>query len=94
MRSTQDAQLPVDDAPCLSPCALHSPSMPTCGCLRFFVQAAVQEAIGKGLLEHPEMPLSETLAMAKVFDDIRKQIGLKYPWDEDAGEPSSKRARK
>ena len=54
----------------------------------------MQEAIGKGLLEHPEMPLSETLAMAKVFDEIRKQIGLKYPWDEDAGEPSSKRARK
>ena len=43
---------------------------------------AVQEAIGKGLLEHPDMPLSETLAMAKVFDDIRAQIGLRYPWDE------------
>ena len=32
---------------------------------------AVQEAIGQGLLQHPEMPLSETLAMARVFDDIR-----------------------
>ena len=28
------------------------------------------------------MPLSETLAMAKVFDQIRSQIGLRYPWDE------------
>ena len=31
-----------------------------------FEAAAVQEAIGKGLTEHPEMPLDETLAMAKV----------------------------
>jgi len=57
-----------------------------------FEAAAVQEAIGKGLKEHPEMPLSESLAMAKVFDDIRGQIGLKYPWDEDAA--SAKRQRK
>jgi len=42
---------------------------------------AVQTALADGLLEHPEMPLSETLAMARVFDDIRKQIGLSYPWD-------------
>lgn len=40
-----------------------------------------QDAIGKGLKEHPEMPLSETLAVAKVFDQIRAQIGLVYPWD-------------
>lgn len=43
--------------------------------------AAVQDAIGKGLTEHPDMPLSETLAMARCFDEIRAQIGLKYPWD-------------
>ena len=41
---------------------------------------AVEEAIGQGLTEHPELPLSETLAMARVFDEIRAQIGLKYPW--------------
>jgi len=45
---------------------------------------AVEEAIGQGLTEHPELPLSETLAMARVFDEIRAQIGLKYPWDEAA----------
>ena len=44
--------------------------------------AAVQEAIAQGLTEHPQLPLSETLAMARVFDEIRAQIGLKYPWDE------------
>jgi predicted dehydrogenase len=44
---------------------------------------AVQEALEQGLTEHPEMPLSETLSMAKVFDDIRAQIGLRYPWDGD-----------
>jgi len=57
--------------------------------------AAVQEAIAQGLTEHPEMPLSETLAMAKVFDDIRTQIGLRYPWDDEAkAEGGGKRQRR
>ena len=55
--------------------------------------AAVQEAISKGLLEHPEMPLDETLAMARVFEKIRAQIGLTYPWDEE-GEGAAKKARR
>ena len=55
--------------------------------------AAVQEAIGKGLLEHPEMPLDETLAMARIFEKIRAQIGLTYPWDEE-GEGAAKKARR
>ena len=46
-----------------------------------FEAEAVQDALQQGLTEHPEMPLSESLALAKVFDDIRAQIGLKYPWD-------------
>jgi len=54
--------------------------------------AAVQEALGKGLKEHPDVPLSETLAMAKVFDEIRAQIGLVYPWDKAAA--PAKRQRK
>ena len=55
--------------------------------------AAVQEAISKGLLEHPEMPLDETLAMARVFEKIRAQIGLTYPWDGE-GEGAAKKARR
>ena len=55
--------------------------------------AAVQEAIAQGLLEHPEMPLDETLAMARVFEKIRAQIGLTYPWDEE-GEGAAKKARR
>ena len=55
--------------------------------------AAVQEAISKGLLEHPEMPLDETLAMARIFEKIRAQIGLTYPWDEE-GEGAAKKARR
>ena len=54
--------------------------------------AAVQDALSKGLLEHPEMPLDETLAMARVFEKIRAQIGLTYPWDE--GEGAAKKARR
>ena len=55
--------------------------------------AAVQDAISKGLLEHPEMPLDETLAMARIFEKIRAQIGLTYPWDEE-GEGAAKKARR
>ena len=55
--------------------------------------AAVQEAIAKGLLEHPEMPLDETLAMARIFEKVRAQIGLTYPWDEE-GEGAAKKARR
>ena len=55
---------------------------------------AVQDAIGKGLTEHPEMPLSETLAMAKVFDQIRAQIGLRYPWDDEVEGGGGKRQRR
>ena len=41
------------------------------------------------------MPLSDTLAMAKVFDQIRAQIGLTYPWETGAAaEAPSKRQRK
>ena len=62
-----------------------------------FEAAAVQEALSQGLLEHPEMPLAESLAMAKVFDQIRAQIGLLYPWDAadaTAAAPSAKKRRK
>ena len=46
-----------------------------------FEAQAVMEALREGKTEHPEMPLAETLAMARVLDQVRAQIGLKYPWD-------------
>ena len=45
--------------------------------------AAVQEAVAAGKLEHEEMTLTETLAVAKLFEQVRGQIGLRYPWDEE-----------
>ena len=36
---------------------------------------------------------TETLAMARVFEKIRAQIGLAYPWDEE-GEGAAKKARR
>ena len=50
-----------------------------------FEAAAVQDAITAGRLEHPEMPLDESVAVAELFDEIRAQVGLRYPWDEDEG---------
>lgn len=35
----------------------------------------------QGLLESPEMPLNETLALMGVMDEIRRQIGLRYAAD-------------
>jgi predicted dehydrogenase len=41
----------------------------------------VQRCLGEGLLESPRMPLDETVALMGVLDDIRSQIGLRYPAD-------------
>jgi len=40
-----------------------------------------QRCFHAGLLESPGMPLDETLALMGVMDDIRAQIGLRYPAD-------------
>jgi predicted dehydrogenase len=39
----------------------------------------VHRCLEQGLLESPAMPLAETLALAAVMDDIRSQIGVRYP---------------
>jgi hypothetical protein len=33
------------------------------------------------LLESPVMPLEETIALAEVLDEIRRQVGVVYPGD-------------
>ncbi len=42
----------------------------------------VHRCLDTGLTESPTMPLAETLALASVMDDIRRQIGLTYPGEE------------
>jgi predicted dehydrogenase len=37
--------------------------------------------IAAGQLESPLMPLDETLAIAETMDEVRKQIGLRYPFE-------------
>lgn len=44
------------------------------------VRACV-EAIQKGKMEFEEMPLSLTLKMMKLMDEIRRQLGVKYPFE-------------
>lgn len=41
----------------------------------------VQRCLREGLLESPRMPLDESVALMGVLDDIRQQIGLRYPSD-------------
>jgi hypothetical protein len=39
----------------------------------------VHRCLRAGLPESPTMPLSESLALATTMDEIREQIGLRYP---------------
>jgi predicted dehydrogenase len=43
---------------------------------------AAGECLRAGLLEHPLMTHAETLALMDVLDEIRRQIGLRYPADD------------
>ena len=47
----------------------------------FMQAAAVHSAVVKGWKEMDDMPLSETLALARTLDKIRRQIKLSYPQD-------------
>lgn len=41
----------------------------------------VGRCLRAGLLESPVMPLAATVAVMEVMDEIRDQIGLRYPWE-------------
>jgi predicted dehydrogenase len=43
---------------------------------------AARECLRAGLIEHPLMTHAETLALMEVLDEIRRQIGLRYPADD------------
>ena len=42
---------------------------------------ACREAIGKGLIEPPQMPHSEILFIMELMDSLRKEWGVRYPMD-------------
>ncbi|WP_026553752.1 Gfo/Idh/MocA family protein [Arthrobacter sp. 35W] len=42
----------------------------------------VTRCIQSGLLESPTMPLSDSLAIMELFDDVRAQLGVVYPNDQ------------
>lgn len=46
-----------------------------------FQALAAQDAIAEGQLECPEMSLNESIMLAEVMDDIRRQVGVRYPQD-------------
>ncbi len=41
----------------------------------------VNACLRAGLTESPTMPLAETLDMMRLLDDVRRQIGLRYPFE-------------
>ena len=42
---------------------------------------ACRDAIGKGLIEPPQMPHSEILFIMELMDSLRKEWGVRYPMD-------------
>jgi predicted dehydrogenase len=49
--------------------------------IRFQVHE-VHRCLREGLGESPVVPLAETVAMARTLDEIRRQIGLRYPGEQ------------
>ena len=50
----------------------------------FGFQYEIAEAVDclrAGKIESPQMPLDETLAIAETMDEVRRQIGLRYPFE-------------
>uniref|UniRef100_A0A914W6I3 Trans-1,2-dihydrobenzene-1,2-diol dehydrogenase n=1 Tax=Plectus sambesii TaxID=2011161 RepID=A0A914W6I3_9BILA len=45
--------------------------------------AAVRDCIINGLTECPDMTLDETLIIAEILQEIRRQLGVKYPQDDE-----------
>ena len=41
----------------------------------------VARCLDEGLRESPTMPLDETVALMRILDEIRIQIGLQYPME-------------
>ena len=54
-------------------------------CWHLLQAAAVHSAVVKGWKEMDDMPLDETLGMARCLDEIRRQIKLIYPQDNKSG---------
>jgi predicted dehydrogenase len=48
---------------------------------RFQVEE-VHQCLDRELRESPRMPIDDTIAMAEVMDDIRSQLGVRYPGEE------------
>ena len=46
-----------------------------------FEAAEVADCVRTGLTESPIMPLDETIAVAETLEEIRRQIGLRYPFE-------------
>jgi predicted dehydrogenase len=68
----------------------HSVSWPGMGYTYEAQEAA--RCVRAGLLESPMIPMTDTLAIMGQMDEIRRQIGMVYPRERDAGATSTARA--
>jgi predicted dehydrogenase len=54
-----------------------------------FVALEVGRCLREGLLESPAMPLDESVAIMETLDEIRRQIALRYPFEQPGEAPTS-----
>ena len=47
--------------------------------------AEVVRCLRAGLIESPTMPLDESVSIMETLDEIRRQIGLRYPFERPIG---------
>ena len=52
----------------------------------------VGRCIRAGLLESPTMPLDESVAIMETLDEIRRQVGLRYPFEAHETDPAARGA--
>jgi len=53
----------------------------------------VTRCVQQGLTESPTMPLADTVATLRTFDEARRQLGVRYPHDDRRGSAGRPRSR-
>ncbi|MGN6609503.1 MAG: Gfo/Idh/MocA family protein [Jatrophihabitans sp.] len=62
------------------------PAVPSPGNGYRFQVAEVERCLREGLLESPAIPLDDTVMIMEILDEVRRQLGVRYPADDAPSE--------